>query len=339
MSGVGLGAGVWTTGTQTAVADYMADSLVGFLDATTETTLSINDGTRTLTIAPTGTTFTVYAEGQKLTLQTKTANWGNSVGLHYFYLDSSGDLQTTQTFSIDMIRRHAFVAVLYWDPSISAHVYFGNERHGIYMGTSTHAYLHTTRGAQWERGLSLTGFSVDGTGNTNANAQFTAASGKIWDEDIAYDLGAQTLIPVLYRSGTTWKKKAADSFPVIYAGTAGYAGTRLPYNLNSAGSWSLAEVDANKFVLVHVFATNDIENPVVALQGTAQYASKTAARDGARTELDSLSDLPFLEFTPLGSVIFETQNAYTNTPKARIVSIDGANYADKRGELFRPGTL
>jgi hypothetical protein len=317
----------------------MGDSLVGFLDAATETTLAIDDASRTLTLSPTGDLFTVYAEGIKLTLGVKTVTWANAVGLHYFYIDSAGDLQTTQTFSIDMIKRHAFVSVLYWDPSVSSHAYFGNERHGIYMGTSTHAYLHTTRGAQWERGLSLTGFSVDGTGNSNANAQFTSASGKIWDEDIPYDLAAQAQIPVLYRSGTTWKKKAADPFPVIYSGTAGYSGTRIPYNLNSAGTWSLAEVDANKFVLVHVFATNDIDNPVVALQGTTQYASKTAARDGARTELETLTDLPFLEFTPLGSVIFETQNSYTNTPKARIVSIDGANYADKRGELFRPGTL
>ena len=334
MSGVGLGAGAWITG---STSGYMADSLVGFEDAS-QTTLSINDGLRALTLSPVAGTFTVYAEGVRLVLGAKTVTWPNLSGLHYFYIDRTGAFITTQTFSIDMIQKHAFVAVLYWDTA-GAHIYFGNERHGIYMGTSTHAYLHTTRGAQFDQGLGLVGFSVDGDGSLAAHAQFTAATGKFWDEDIHYTLPAQSQIPIMYRSGTTWKRKAANAFPVIYSGTAGYTGTRLPYNLNTGGTWSLAEVDSNKFVLVHIFATNDIDYPVVGLQGVNQYVSKSAARDGAGAELQSLSDLPFLEFAPLGSVIFETQTSYTNTPKARIVSIDGANYADKRGITFRPGTL
>jgi hypothetical protein len=79
---------------------------------------------------------------------------------------------------------------------------------------------------------------------------------------------------------------------------------------------------------------------VIGIQGTAQYISKSAARTGANQELQTLSDLPFAEFTPLGSVIFETQNSYTNAPKARIVSTDtGTNYVDKRASYFRPDTL
>jgi hypothetical protein len=337
MSGVGLGAGAWTTGTTTA---YMAESLVGFLDSS-EVTLSIDDSSRTLTVTPTGSTFTVYVKGIKLVLSgAQSVQWPDDNGLHYFYFNEQGVLSHVAPFTIELLTEYTFCSIVYWDKPTQTHVYWADERHGIYMGTYTHIYLHSTRGAQWDRGLGLTGFNVDGTGNLAADAQFTAASGVIWDEDIKFSIPAQAQIPVLYKSGTTWKKKAADSFPIIHSGTAGYTGTRLPYNLNSAGTWSLAEVDSNKFVLVHVFATNDIDNPVVAIQGQAQYNSKSAARTGADTELQTLSDLPFAEFAPLGSVIYETQNSYLNAVKGRVVSTDtGANYEDKRASYFRPDTL
>jgi hypothetical protein len=44
--------------------------------------------------------------------------------------------------------------------------------------------------------------------------------------------------------------------------------------------------------------------------------------------------LPFLEFVKMGSVIFQSANSYTNTPKARTVSTDtGENYVDYRTSL------
>lgn len=324
------------------VAGSGVESLVGFLDAS-QVTLSIDDVSRTLTITPVGASFTVYVGGQRFTkIGAQSKQWPDTNGLHYFYFDQTGTLDVIQTFDPLLITRYAFASVVYWDQANLKHIYWGNERHGVYMGPVTHRYLHNTRGAQWDNGLSLTGFSVDGAGSLSAHAQFTALGGVIWDEDIRLTIPSQAQIPILYKTGASlWKMKNPDSFPVIYAGSVpGYAGTRLPYNLNTAGTWSLAEVDTNKFVLVHVFATNNIEYPIVGIQGVAQYASKTAARDGAALELQTLADMPFAEFAPLGSVIFETTDAYTNSVNARIVSTDtGANYEDKRGIYFRPNTL
>jgi len=77
-----------------------------------------------------------------------------------------------------------------------------------------------------------------------------------------------------------------------------------------------------------------------SVQGIEEYNSKSDARAGAETELQTLSGLPFAEFTPLGSVIFETRNSYTNAVKGRVVSTDtGAPYEDKRATYFRPDTL
>ena len=212
------------------------------------------------------------------------------------------------------------------------------------MSPITHAYLHRTRGAAFDNGGKLVNFVVDGGGGSDAHAQFTCNSGTIWDEDIKILYPSQAQMPVFYRSGATglWKRKEANTFPIIKSGEEGYtgAGGRVPYNHFNGTNWVLSEVANNKFVLVHIFATNDIEFPVIAIQGQVEYNDKTSARNGALTEIRELSGLPVYEFCPLGSVVFQTSNSYTNSPKAQIVSTaDGNNYEDHRLDSIRPGSL
>ena len=63
-----------------------------------------------------------------------------------------------------------------------------------------------------------------------------------------------------------------------------------------------------------------------------------SARTGANAEITSLSGLPFAEFVPVGSVIFESANSFGNTVKARVYPADtGADYVDFRGtQLYTP---
>jgi hypothetical protein len=206
------------------------------------------------------------------------------------------------------------------------------------MDGATHGYLHTVFGARYLTGLALQGFVVNGDGTLDTQAQFQADSGTIRDEDIVISLSLTSNIPVLFREGTQWRKKAADAFPVIYNGTVGYTGTRIAYNQLVGSSWQLTEVNNNDFVLVHVFATNDIETPFVAILGINQYPTIPQARAAADSEISSLSGLPFAEFVAVGTVIFQTNSAYTNTPKAIVRSASvGENYVDFRGEqLYTP---
>ena len=231
------------------------------------------------------------------------------------------------------------MSIVYWNTDTSTHSYFAEERHGLVMDGETHSYLHTVFGAQYLSGLALENFVVNGDGSLASHAQFTSDEGTIRDEDLLLTLLAETQIPVLYRQGSLWRKKAANSFPVIYSGTAGYTGAsgRLPYNQLISSSWQLTQVANNSFVLVHLFGTNDKETPVVAIQGIAEYGNVTAARLAASSEITSLSGLPFAEFVALGSVVFETANTYTNTPKARTRSVNGGSYVDFRGtQLYTP---
>lgn len=313
----------------------------GFVN-TTDSTMSFDHTTRTFTIEPTVTEYSIYVASVKHTITTtKTSTIPNTTGTYYFYIDSNEDLSYMTTFDISLLTSLAYCSIVYWDSTGTGAdrlVTFGNERHGITMDGKTHAYLHTTRGAAFGNGCGLSSFTI-GTGNVNADAQFHSNSGLIWDEDIRFDLLAQTQFPVLFRSGTTWKKKIADSFPLIYTGTAGYTGDRIAYNLNTAGSWSLQAVTNNKFTLMHVFATNDINSPFMCVLGEAEYISNSAAKDGAKTELKNISGLPVTEFVAIGSVIFQTNDNYLNTPKAKVVQINSDNYIDYRSEIVRLGVL
>jgi hypothetical protein len=308
----------------------------------TESTTSFSDSApaRTFTIAPVSSSFTFYVKGVKFTkTSAETIQIPNLAGNHFIYYNDAGVLSTTQVAGSILFKENALLSIVYWNTDTSTHSYFAEERHGLVMDGETHSYLHTVFGAQYLSGLALENFVVNGNGSLASHAQFTSDEGTIRDEDLLLTLLAETQIPVLYRQGSLWRKKAADSFPVIYSGTAGYTGAsgRLPYNQLISSSWQLTQVANNSFVLVHLFGTNDKETPVVAIQGIAEYGNVTAARLAASTEITSLSGLPFAEFVALGSVVFETANAYTNTPKARTRSVNGGSYVDFRGtQLYTP---
>jgi hypothetical protein len=309
----------------------------------TDTAISFDDGSLTFQIAPTGASFDFYIAGKKFTKTTaQSVVISDSEGSHYIYFDVDGQLKSTQTFTIELFTEKVITSIVYWDATNKNRVYFADERHGLVMDSATHIHFHNSFGARFTGGLALQDFSVDQSGDLDSHAQFTSDSGTIRDEDILVNITAQSQIPVLYRAGANgdWRKKAADAFPMIYSGTAGYTGVngRLPFNEFSGGTWQLTEADNNVFVLIHFFGTNDVDNGVVGIQGQNQYNNISEARTGANLEISSLSGLPFAEFVPIGSVIVETSSSYLNTPKAKVRSTDiGEEYVDFRGtQLFTP---
>lgn len=306
-------------------------------------TLAINDSNRTLTVDRVEDSFICFVKGKRIEItSTLEAIWPDTHGLHFFYIDENGDLITTTSFTESIITEYTFVSILYWDATVKKHIYWGDERHSIKMSPQTHVYLHRTRGTAFDRGCKLVNFVADGGGSLATHAQFSANSGVIWDEDIEISVSSQTQFPVLYRQGVTnWKRKEANSFPIIMSGEEGYvgAGGLIAYNNFDGTNWSLAQVDNNKFMLIHVFATNDIDFPFMCVLGQAMYNDKTSARAVSATEIKTISGLPFAEFCPVGSIVFQTSSSYTNTPKAQIVSVNGNSYEDHRGESLRPGSL
>lgn len=327
--------------------DYLRDSITGNQLLTKEPTgfpnrtdsvMTFNDGSRVFQIAPTGASFDVYIKGNKYTKTTESITLSNDPGNHYIYYTEAGVLSETTAFSPSLFENNALVSIIYWNTNESEHSYFAEERHGLVMDGATHGYLHTVFGARYLTGLALQSFVVDGDGTLDTQSQFQADSGTIRDEDLVITFSPTSNIPVLFREGTEWRKKAADAYPVIYNGTVGYTGTNIAYNELVGASWQLSEVINNNFVLMHVFATNDIETPFVAILGINSYANIPEARAGADSEISSLSGLPFAEFVAIGTVIFQTNSAYTNATKSLVRSASaGENYVDFRGEqLYTP---
>lgn len=325
----------------------MSNEPTGFPNRT-DSTVTFDPGTRTLTVAPntpTSSQFEYYVRGVKYTYSVpQTVPIDDTEGLWHFYFDGY-QLKTSQSFTSEIFLNSAYVAILYWNASDNEAVYFGEERHGLTMDGATHRYLHNLNGAVYINGLGLGGFVVDDTGNNDSHARFSVADGTIYDEDIIHSIAngfPQTLstiaqLPVLYRLGAagSWRKKTANTFPVISPGTVPSYDSEnllLAYNDFDGTDWSLGQVSNGNFVLVHVLATNDVITPVIAILGTNQYSNKNTARTGARTELSSMAGLPFSELVPIGTVIFEVATGYTNSVKARIASADiDVNYVD-----FRP---
>ena len=142
---------------------------------------------------------------------------------------------------------------------------------------------------------------------------------------------------MFYLSGANGylRRKTADNFPVIRYGTS-----RLAWNQWTGTVWQQAEVTNNRFVLCHIFATGDQDQPWIAVQGQAEYVTLPLAQAGALSEINSLVlTLPFAEILAVGTVIFQTANAYTNTVKARTRETEeGADWVDWRYSSVSPAT-
>jgi hypothetical protein len=319
----------------------------GFETRTTST-ISFNPANRTFTIAATNTEegFNVWLHSNLHVYFSESVQIPNESKIHFIYFDGDSEtLMTTSSANEDLFLEHALVALVYWRADEQKVIYFGDERHGLRMDGATHNHLHLSIGAQYRTGLGLTNFTVDASGSLDSHAQFGCQNGVIADEDITItitddapqNISTVANLPVFYRIGTqdNWYRKEADTFPLIRpTQVSHYSGTTRPaYNYYNGSNWVLSEVPNNEFVLVHILATNDINNPIVAVLGNT-YNTKTNARKASQLELKEMQGLPFLEFVKLGSVIYQTANSYTNTPKARTVSTeDVQNYVDHRTSL------
>jgi len=321
------------------VADANVVEPTGFAERTSSS-LAFDNGTRKLTL--TASSSLVYRHGAVSSLTgAYECIIPNTDGNHYIYVTGVGGTPSlTSTTSWDnSLMYEPLVAIVGWDATNSKSVYVQDERHGYIMSGATHSVLHNVFGASWKSGVSIGDVSAEGTGNDATDAEFSYSSGVIYDEDIRFTVAEDTLpaqIPIFYLTGAgVWRKKDADNYPVIYAGTVGadYAGTRLPYNLYSGGTWSLAEVTSGRYVLVHYFISPDITHPVFGIVGQDTYTSVISAREAASTEISSISTvgLPMSEVVPLATVIWQTSDSYGNTPKARIRTTDtGDDYLDWR---------
>jgi hypothetical protein len=232
-----------------------------------------------------------------------------------------------------------FIATIFWRQDLQAIVLdIFDERHGTSMSPATHYYLHTTQGAQFVSGFALRNFTI-GNGSSSSHCQFSVDSGKYVDEDIEHTLdaiiAAGTTIPVLYITGSsTLNAGTLAGFPLLVG-----PNSRPYYNQQVAGVWQLTQMGSNDFVLYHIFAINGYQTRIVSVMGQNSYGSIATARAGASVEVSALKlGLPLAEIVPIGTIIFEVKDSFTNSVNARIVATaEGGNYVDWRSTELATG--
>jgi hypothetical protein len=295
-----------------------------------DSTISFNDSTRTFTIAPTGTSYDVYIEGVKVT---KTISESivipTGTALNYLHFNTDTGLLDNKTtgFNFDTDLPIAFI---HWNSDINQSTFFGEERHGIRMDSSTHKWIHNTFGMQYVNGLSIGGYTLLGNGSSNSHAQINISDGTLYQEDIIINIAdgnngvefTQQLspiayIPVYYHLGTTgqWVRDVSTPYPLKYNAT------RALYNLYSGGTWTTPNVTNNRYFAMWIVATNDISDPILAIMGQREDSSLGSAENNNIWSDIDLTNIPTNELRPLYRLIFVTNDTFTNTPKSSLQSI------------------
>lgn len=336
----------------------------GFEKGQSDTTLTWDRATRTVSVSPTGTFFKVFVAGRPAVFTTtQSVSIPNTTGLYVFYFDEKGVLtqESVSTIGEDIIKRYALVGVVYWNATQGREVLFGDERHGL-MNAEAHSHFHSALGAQVKRDSSegifnLTGIEPDTGGDVDSDAWISLEGGTLLDEDVilstastGQNLGTGTgvgtspsvgaSIPTIFKYGATGEWFIQDvgdksgTYPMFDQSVAAplgvtYTGARQPWNEFTGATWQLSEVGNNDYVLLHLFAWNSTTSRVVAVMGQATYGTVGDAREGARSELNNIviNDLPLPEFRPLYTIIVESANADSNAVKCDFDDFDDGSLA------------
>jgi len=312
----------------------------GFPTKTTST-ITFTDGTRTFSIQPTATNFEYYEDSVLFTSTGDTVVIDDTEGIHIIYYNNgvlTSVANPSEYFASNLIMTKPLVSIVYWNATDNEAIYVGEERHGMQMDGNTHAYLHYSNGLVYRNGLGLNTMSVDGTGIT-VDAQFGIDAGGVSDEDLGLQISAVTSttgLPIYHMTGSTvtWNKTIVSGFSARTLDNT--SATRLAWNEYTGGAWQLTEATNNDFVLCHIFATTEKDNPMIAIMGQNEYNTKSQARTGAQTEINELvlNDIMFPEIRPIGTVILQTNTSYTSAINAKVVSTDeGDNFIDWRNQV------
>jgi len=319
------------------------DGETGFSNTNTDSELISDAATRSISLEPTDVSYVVWVKGVKYTITESMTIFLDDVdGRHCVVIDATGTMVDLGDASfLDIIRDNAYVCEVYVGDSEIKWV--ADERHGL-MPWRVHYQQHIDGGTVHVSGLGLQNFSAGENGSQDSHAEFTGAEGVILDEDLQLTISTNIEFPVFYRSGAAgdWKVNNVFDVPIIHG-----AGDVAQWNEYTGATWQLSDVDNADFFLVHIFATtiryadDNICNGYIAILGQAEYNTIGQARDGAVEELSGLitAGLPMAEFVPVGTVIYQYRNTYSNLYHCRVVSDDDGNdYVSWLNQSLTPST-
>lgn len=296
------------------------------------TAITFTNSTRTFTISPVSDSFRFISYGVWFTKATPLSVVIQDIeGLHYIYFDQGGNL--TNSTTAWTISGESQVSIVYWDSTNDIFNLFADERHGNSMSDATHLYLHQTIGTRWASGNSLLrNVSAGSPAANGSNTCVAITQGVLYDEDLSLSittnmqrLGSQSalstsndaaFLPVLYATGGVnnlqWRLANTDHFPFPYAAS-------VPrYNQLSGSTWTLTDVPNNYHLVVWVFGTDSVTNPVMVIPHHTVYSLLAQAQSQATPETifqNRSANLPTAEIKLLYRLIYYRSTSYDNAIK------------------------
>ncbi len=298
----------------------------------TDSQISFDNGSRTFSISPLSPAihFDIFAKGRVFRFNSsQQITVPDTEGIYFFFFETNGTLNYSTVFDLTIITEKIYVSTIYWDATNNQAIILADERHGITLDGATHEYLHNLNGAVVTGGGAIN-FATGVTGAVDADAQITLGNIVFRDEDIRMNITnsaspsnpfEQILdpiaeIPVFYRDGSSgdWRKDAATQFP-LKQGIA-----RIQFN-DPAGPWTQVDVQEGYHVSMWVFATNNINEPVIAILGQKEHALLSDAQEEDSYDSLSFGTMPTQEFKVLYRLIFQSSSAFANSPKAALLDV------------------
>lgn len=306
----------------------LSADVTGFASRTTNT-ITFNDSTRTLTLAPTGANFTIYYKGKAILIDTtKTITISNSTGGHWIHWDYTLN-RLVDLGSSPNIKDNLLVAYIYWDSSTSYALFFSDERHSVSNDKQWHYSKHTEIGAVWKSGGDLS-YTIN---NTNTVGIAVVAPIVIADEDLEHTINHSDTPSTNYEQNLNSSFTNLATLPIIYLSSNGYTqanigGTSLPwypsttrayYNSVTNGSGSLVTAASDDTHIVYwLVATNDTRFPIKLIMGRNAWPTYGEAE---AENFDSYG-LPMPEIAPMYKIVLKTRSSYTqNLARVNIVGV------------------
>lgn len=290
---------------------------------TTETTLAF-DGTNTFTLAPTGSTWTYYRFGKKLTITgSKTSVLAGSpvtAGTYFIYIDANNGTLTNSTTAWTLEDGKVPVAIVSFNNALSPKYHMMDERHTVGIDRTLHEYLHKSVGTKVETMPTVSGYTLNT--NTNTALTYAATAGLIDDEDIPHTItaladgsGSANAYNVSYLSSGSWVW--ARSFVPFKYTTTGF----IEYN--NAGT--MTATTTGHYINYYLLMTSCLDSTMwTVIPGQGNFTTANQALQESINTFD-LSGIYFAEGSSCYKITYLSATGNTTLGKVQMTAIQQIN--------------
>lgn len=311
----------------------------GGFDNPDDVSITFANATRTLNIIPTDTTYDIWVTGRKYTKTgTDTKAHTDTEGNWYFYYDTAGVLQTSQS-KWDYMSQIS-VAHVYWDAVNNLGIIVSVGNHGTVLPQGVLEWMHASNKASaYESGFDIGNLTLDGDGSLDAHATFSVENGITTHADLevasidgtTQEMSPVLKIPILYLDGADGdlRRQAPGDF-AAKIGTTG-----IQYNNWTGTTWETTDATDGYYVATFVYASTNrtSDGAVIGVLGQEEYATIADALERAIVKNLSVDKEDIGCYVHLYTVLMLKNSAYTNTPSAVIRHIIPMYVAEDENNL------